>query len=170
MVKISCNLCSAKCSPFCLGVNVLNLHVNITVCEDLSINILTVWYRTKFVSQNVGYQIWWLFVHQFSKLVANISSQFHHLVNTGLTVGSLVKWLSIKVAHTCKLDNLSALLLNNWKCLHPIAIILIEHTMPSGILHPMVCGTSVNSLVLILKTIDLFLPCKLIFWKSYQSW
>ena len=31
------------------------------------------------------------------KLVANMSSEIHHLVNTGLTVGSLVKWLPIKV-------------------------------------------------------------------------
>ena len=34
----------------------------------------------------------------------------------------------------------------------------------------MVWGTSVNSLALILKTINLFLPCKFISWKSYQSW
>ena len=38
--------------------------------------------------------------------------------------------------------------------------------MPWEILHPMVWGTSVNSLALILKTINLFLPCKLIFWKK----
>ena len=38
--------------------------------------------------------------------------------------------------------------------------------MPCGILHPMVWGTSGNSLALILKTINLFLPCKLIFWKA----
>ena len=31
------------------------------------------------------------------ELVANISSRFHHLVNTGLAVGSLDKWLPIKV-------------------------------------------------------------------------
>ena len=37
--------------------------------------------------------------------------------------------------------------------------------MPRDILHPMVRGTSVNSLALILETISLFLPCKLIFWK-----
>ena len=43
-------------------------------------------------------------------------------------------------------------------------------TTPCEILHPLVWGTSVNSLALILKTINLFLPCKLIFWKSYQSW
>ena len=36
--------------------------------------------------------------------------------------------------------------------------------MPCGILHPMVWGTSVNSLAL--KTIYFFLLCKLIFWKS----
>ena len=38
------------------------------------------------------------------KLAANISSEFHHLVNTELAVGSLVKWLPIKVAHPCKSD------------------------------------------------------------------
>ena len=38
--------------------------------------------------------------------------------------------------------------------------------MPCGILHPMVWSTSMNSLALILKTIDLFLSCKLIFWKA----
>ena len=40
------------------------------------------------------------------KLVANISSNFHHLVNTGLAVGSFFKWLPITVAHTCKLDTI----------------------------------------------------------------
>ena len=38
------------------------------------------------------------------KLVAKISSKFQHLVNTGLDVGSLIKWLPFKVANTCKLD------------------------------------------------------------------
>ena len=38
--------------------------------------------------------------------------------------------------------------------------------MPCGILHPMVWGTSVNLLALIPKTIYLFVPCKLIFWKA----
>ena len=32
------------------------------------------------------------------KLVAIIHSHIHHMVNTGLDVGPLVKWLSIKVA------------------------------------------------------------------------
>ena len=45
-----------------------------------------------------------LFVDRFPKLVANISSQVHHLVNTGLAVGSLVNWLPIKVATTSKID------------------------------------------------------------------
>ena len=40
------------------------------------------------------------------KLVANVSSNFHHLVNTGLTVGSFFKWLPITAAHTCKLDTI----------------------------------------------------------------
>ena len=35
------------------------------------------------------------------KLVANVSSGFHHLVNTGLTVGSFVKWLPIMVYGPC---------------------------------------------------------------------
>ena len=42
--------------------------------------------------------------------------------------------------------------------------------MPIGILHLIVWGTSLNSLALILKTINLFLPCKFIFLKRYQSW
>ena len=42
--------------------------------------------------------------------------------------------------------------------------------MPCEILHPMVWSTSVHSLALILKTNNVFLPFKLIFWKSYQSW
>ena len=37
-------------------------------------------------------------------MVTNISSQFQHLVKTVLAVGSLVKWLPIKVAHTSKMD------------------------------------------------------------------
>ena len=40
------------------------------------------------------------------KLVANVSSNFYHLVNTGLAVGSFFKWLPITVAHTCKLDTI----------------------------------------------------------------
>ena len=38
------------------------------------------------------------------KLEANISSHFHHLVNRGLAVGSLVKWLPIKVDNHSKID------------------------------------------------------------------
>ena len=44
------------------------------------------------------------FGHRLPKLVANISSWFHHLVNTGLAVGTLVKWLPIKVANPSKID------------------------------------------------------------------
>ena len=40
------------------------------------------------------------------KLVADVSSNFHHLVNTGLAIGSFFKWLPITVAHTCKLDTI----------------------------------------------------------------
>ena len=42
--------------------------------------------------------------HRLPKLVANISSHFHHWVNTGLAVGSRVKWLPIKVANPSKID------------------------------------------------------------------
>ena len=35
------------------------------------------------------------FGHKLPKLVANIRSDFHHLVNTMLAAGSLVKWLPI---------------------------------------------------------------------------
>ena len=44
------------------------------------------------------------FGHRLPKLVVNISSQFHHLFNTGLAVASLVKWLPIKVANPSKID------------------------------------------------------------------
>ena len=44
------------------------------------------------------------FVHGLSKLAANVISQSYHFASTGLIVDSLVKWLPIKVAHTCKLD------------------------------------------------------------------
>ena len=56
----------------------------------------SVWYKTEFGSQHFGYQLWWPFVHWLPKLVTSISSQFHHLVDTGFAVG-------IKVVHTCKL-------------------------------------------------------------------
>ena len=59
---------------------------------------MTVWCKTKFGCQilatNFGN-----FVHRLPKLVANISSQFHYLANTGLAVGSFAKWQSIKVAN-----------------------------------------------------------------------
>ena len=38
------------------------------------------------------------------KLVANTSSDFHHLFNTGLAVDSLVKWLPIELANPSKID------------------------------------------------------------------
>ena len=85
---------------------------------------LSVWYKTKFKFgiQNFGSQPWWPFVHRLPKLVANISSQFHHLVNTGLAVGSLVKWLPIKYPYLQISHNLSGLLLDNCKWLHSIVI------------------------------------------------
>ena len=60
------------------------------------------------------------------KLVANVSSQLHHLVITGLAVSSLVRWLPLMVAHTCKLDTISVvyiwLCLTVWKWLYRIVI------------------------------------------------
>ena len=107
--------------------------------------------------------------HRLPNLIANISSQFHYLVNTGLAVGCLVKWLPIKVINPSKIDKFEQFIARRLKmassdCNH------LQHTMPCEIWHPMVWDTSVNSLVLILKKINVFLPCKLIFWKSYQSW
>ena len=68
-------------------------------------SIWSVRYKTKFGSQN------WLpnlvtICAWLPKLVANVSSNFHHLVNTGLAVGSFFKLLPITVAHTCKLDTI----------------------------------------------------------------
>ena len=40
------------------------------------------------------------------KLVVSVSTKLHHLVNTGLTVGSLARWLPLMVAHICKLDTI----------------------------------------------------------------
>ena len=57
------------------------------------------------LSPKFGYQQWCPFVHELPKLVTNISSQFHRLVNTMLAVGSLVKCIPIKVAHT-KIDTI----------------------------------------------------------------
>ena len=58
------------------------------------------------------------------KLVANVSSKFHHLVNTGLAVG----WFSFQMAtnngspHLQIRHNLSGLYLADWKWLHLIVI------------------------------------------------
>ena len=76
---------------------------------------------------------------------------------------------SIKVANTSKIDKFEWFIARRLE-MAPSDCNHFEHTMPCEIIHQMVCGTSVNSLALILKTINLFLPCKLIFWKSYQSW
>ena len=104
--------------------------------------------------------------HKLPKLIANISSQFHHLVNTGLTVGFLLKWLPIKEANPSKRDKFERFIARRLK-MAPSHCNHLEHTMSCEILHPIVWGTSVNPLALILKTNDLFLHCKLIFsWKA----
>ena len=58
---------------------------------------ISVWHKTEFGSQNLATNFG-NHLYGLPKLIANISSKFHHLVNTGLAVGSLVKWLPIKVA------------------------------------------------------------------------
>ena len=98
------------------------------------------------------------------KLVANVSSQFHHLVNTGLAVGSLIKWLPIMVVHTCKLDTIWVVYISLIGWLHPIVIAF--NTLPSAVLRLLVCGTSLNSLGLVHWKINLSLPWKLIFSKK----
>ena len=45
-----------------------------------------------------------LVAKRLPKLVATISFSFQHLVNTGLDVGSLLKWLPIKVAYPSKME------------------------------------------------------------------
>ena len=50
------------------------------------------------------YEFIWIIVHRLPKLVANISFQFHHLVNTGLDVGFFVKCLAINVAKPFWID------------------------------------------------------------------
>ena len=86
-------------------------HISIHVIDH--INNKMYWVASQLISL-VHNQIWypkfWLpklvtSGHRLTKLVANISSQFCHLVNsnTGLAVGSLVKWLPIKVANPYKL-------------------------------------------------------------------
>ena len=53
--------------------------------------------------------------HRPPKLVANNSSHFHHLVNTGLAVASLVKWLPIKVANPSKIEKFEWLIAHRFK-------------------------------------------------------
>ena len=72
------------------------------LCEKLPLWVkflapISVWYKTEFGSQNLATNFG-NHLYGLPKLAANISSKFHHLVNTGLAVGSLVKWLPIKVA------------------------------------------------------------------------
>ena len=57
------------------------------------------------------------------KLVANVSSNFHHLVNTGLAVGSFFQMATNNGSQHLQIrHNLSGLYLADWKWLHPIAI------------------------------------------------
>ena len=74
-----------------------NLVAKIWACHDQSgtkPNLVAKIWATKF-----GVRLC-----RLPKLVAKISFKFQHLVNTGLDVGSLIKWLPLKVANTCKLD------------------------------------------------------------------
>ena len=63
--------------------------------------------QNKVDSQNLDNQQWWPFVHGLPKLIANISSQFQHLVNTVLAVSSLLKWIPIKVTVISKIGKIS---------------------------------------------------------------
>ena len=57
------------------------------------------------------------------KLVANVSSNFHHLVNTGLAVDSFFQMATNNGSpHLQIRHNLSGLYLADWKWLHPIVI------------------------------------------------
>ena len=124
---------------------------------------------TKFGSQNVATQFG-NHLCMATKIGGQfVSSQFEHLVNTGLAVGFLVKWLPIMVAHTCKLDTI-------W----------VVYILPIGngsirlkllLTHCAQCSFIANGvwhfielIGLILWKIDLSLPWKLIFSKSYHSW
>ena len=69
-----------------------------------TLEVSSVWYKTKFGSEKFWLPELVTFRHRLPKLVDKISSQFQHLVNTGLDVGSLVKWLPIKVANPSKID------------------------------------------------------------------
>ena len=67
---------------------------NFTIVQWNKFGPSAVWYKTKIGSQNFGHQQWWPFVHGLPKLImliGNISSQFHHILNTVLAAGSLVK-------------------------------------------------------------------------------
>ena len=83
------------------------------------------------------------------------------------------RWFSCQMAtnksspHLQIRHNFFGLLLDNWNCLHPIVISLIHCAQWN--LHPMVWGTSPNSLGFILWKINLSLPWKLIFSKNYHS-
>ena len=143
---------------FCGTLKIYYTLIGVCPCYALQPTIFhrfcsSVWYKTKFGSQNFWLTTLVTFGHRLQKLVTNISSDLHDLVNTGLAVGSLVKWLPIEVANPSEIDKFEWFIAPRLQtapsdCNH------LKHTMPCEILHPMVWGTSVNSLVLILKTID----------------
>ena len=87
-------------------------------------------YQFKSLNSLVQSQIWWppnlvTICAWLPKLVANVSYQFQHLVNTRLGVGFLVKWLPIMVAHTFKLDTIWVVYISpigNGSIGHPVVI------------------------------------------------
>ena len=147
-----------KYQVLCLQVQVSTKYFWISKCQ--------VQVSTKYSRFCIKYQV----SSTSTLLDPNPGSNLNHLVNTGLVVGYFFKLLPITVTHTCKLDTIWVVYIS------PIgngSIRLqspLTHYMPCEILHPVVLGSSVSSLALILKTINLFVPCTLIFWKSYQSW
>ena len=80
------------------------------------------------------------------------------IINRGFAVGSLVNWLPINVALQIR-HKFSGLLLAARNCTSDCNC--LYHTVLCVILHPMVWGTSPNSLWLILWKINLFLSEKL---------
>ena len=90
------SLAGVICISLCLSIKIKPTKVNFFHPPPS-----TVWYKTKFCLPILVTICAWV-----PKLVANISSQFRHLVNTGLTVGFLSKWQPVKVAHTCKLETI----------------------------------------------------------------
>ena len=138
----------------CLGITVIYFRVVSRISSLVK----------EWSSQNFGHQKCWPFVHGLPKLVANISYQFQHLVNTVLAVVSLVKWIPLKIAHTSKIDKVWVI-----HC-SPISIGSIEFNILGPVeFYIQRCGALQQiPWHSYLKKFNMSLPWKLIFLKSYQ--